>query len=91
MIVKTIWMTNMKDVIWIFKSFGFRAGLLFILGSIGTKFRRLIGRSKKPKKFEELSDEEAREVAAQFGIYPGQTRQMLNYQFKETNENRTLH
>lgn len=81
----------MKDVIWVFKSFGFKAGILFIIGAIATKTKRLLGRSKKPKKFEELSDEEARQVAAQFGIYPGQTRHMLNYHFNEQNENRTLH
>jgi len=81
----------MKDALWVFKSFGFKAGVLFVLGAVGLKIRRLLGRSKKPKKFEELSDEEARKVAAQFGIFPGQSRHMLNYQFNEQNENRTLH
>jgi hypothetical protein len=81
----------MKDTFWVFKSFGFRAGILFVAGAISIKLKRLIGLAKKPKKFEELSDAEAREIASAYGIYPGQTRNMLNYQFNEQNENRTLH
>lgn len=81
----------MKDALWVFKSFGFLAGVRFIAGAVHIKLKRLVGLSKKPKKFEELSDDEAREIASAYGIYPGQTRNMLNYQFNEQNENRTLH
>lgn len=81
----------MKDAYWVFKSFGFRAGVYFIAGTVSTTVKRILGLSKKPKKFEELSDHEAREVAAAFGIYPWQNRDMLNYRFNEENENRTLH
>ena len=81
----------MKDAIWVFKSFGFKAGVLFVLGAIAVRFKRLIGKAKKPKKFEELSDKEAREVAQAFGLSPWQNRATLDDQFNHINEDRTLH
>ena len=81
----------MKDAIWVFKSFGLKAGILFVVGSVATKFKRLIGLAKKPKRFEELSDEEARQLASAFGISPYQGRDVMNSQFNDYNHNRTLH
>jgi hypothetical protein len=52
--------------------------------------KRLLGRAKKPKRFEELSDEEAKQVAWAFGIYRWQDRQDLNEQFGN-NDERVLH
>jgi hypothetical protein len=80
----------MKDAIWVFKSFGFKAGVLFVVGTITTGIKRLLGRAKKPKRFEELSDEEARQVAWAFGIFQWQDRQDLNDKFGN-NDERVLH
>ena len=74
----------MKDASWVFKQFGFKAGILFVMGSLGTGFKRLIGVAKKPKKFEELSPHEVEMVEKSFGIY--RWRDPTNH-----NENRTLH
>jgi len=41
----------MKDAIWVFKSFGFRAGILFVVGTVTTGIKRLFGGAKKPKRF----------------------------------------
>ena len=80
----------MKDAFWVFKSFGLKAGFLFVAGTIATAFRRLFGRAKKPKRFEELSDEEAQQVARAFGIFSWQDRQDLNERIGN-NDERTLH
>ena len=80
----------MKDTFWVFKSFGLKAGFLFVAGTIATAFKRLFGRAKKPKRFEELSDEEAQQVARAFGIFSWQDRQDLNERIGN-NDERTLH
>jgi vancomycin permeability regulator SanA len=80
----------MKDAYWVFKSFGFKAGILFVVGATTMGIKRLLGRAKKPKRFEELSDEEAKQVAWAFGIYRWQDRQDLNEQFGN-NDERVLH
>lgn len=81
----------MKDALWVFKAFGFKAGVLFVAGTIATGFKRLLRLTKKPKKFEELSDTEARQLASAFGINPYQGRDAMNSQFNDYNHNRTLH
>ena len=80
----------MKDAIWVFRSFGFKAGILFVVGVISTGIKRLFGRAKKPKRFEELSDEEAQQVARAFGIFTWQDRQDLNEKIGN-NDERVLH
>lgn len=80
----------MKDAIWIFKSFGIKAGVLFVWGAAVLWFKRLFGRAKKPKRFEELSDEEAQQVARTFGIFQWQDRQDLNEKIGN-NDERVLH
>ena len=80
----------MKDALWVFKSFGIKAGILFMAGAVAMKFKRLFGLAKKPKRFEELSDEEAKQVAWAFGIFQWQDRQDLNEKIGN-NDERTLH
>lgn len=80
----------MKDAYWVFKSFGLKAGFLFVAGTIATTVKRLLGRAKKPKRFEQLSDEEAQQVARAFGIFSWQDRQELNEKIGN-NDERILH
>lgn len=80
----------MKDAYWVFKSFGLKAGILFVTGTVATSFKRLFGSVKKPKRFEELSDAEAQEVARAFGIFQWQDREELNEKIGN-NDERTLH
>ncbi len=82
--------TKMKDVIWVFRSFGFIAGVKFVWDATNLYFRRLVRREKSPKRFEELTDEEARNVAWAFGIFRWQDRQDLNEQWSRLDD-RTLH
>lgn len=49
----------MKDAFWIFKSFGFLAGIRFVIGAAFLGIKRRLGLVKKPKRFEDLSLEEA--------------------------------
>lgn len=80
----------MKDALWVFKSFGLKAGILFVVGTITTGIKRFFGLAKKPKRFEELSDEEAQQVARAFGIFQWQDRQDLNEKIGN-NDERVLH
>ena len=80
----------MKDALWVFKSFGLKAGILFVTGTAATSIKRLFGLAKKPKRFEELSDEEAQQIARAFGIFQWQDRQELNEKIGN-NDERTLH
>lgn len=77
---------EMKDIIWVFRSFGFRAGVTFIWDSLVRKLRR---RSAAPS-FEQLTDEEARQVAWAFGIYRWYDREDLNSQWNAFDKH-TLH
>ena len=92
----TIGMTNagnrdtMKDAIWVFKSFGFKAGAIYVVEASVLWVKRLLGLAKKSKRFEDLTDEEARNVAWAFGIFRWQDRQDLNEQFNKFEE-RVLH
>jgi len=61
-----------------------------VVGVISTGIKRLFGRAKKPKRFEELSDEEAQQVARAFGIFTWQDRQDLNEKIGN-NDERVLH
>lgn len=76
----------MKDIIWIFRSFGFIIGLRFVWDSLVRKLRR------KPAApiFEDLNDEEARQVAWSFGIFRWSDREDLNQQWNAF-EKHTLH
>lgn len=80
----------MKDIIWIFRDFGFWAGAHYCWDSLVVKVSRLISRKPTPKLFEELSDKEARQVAWAFGIYKWNSRQDLNDQWNVF-ESHTLH
>jgi hypothetical protein len=77
---------DMKDIVWIFRSFGFRAGITFVWDSLVRKLRR---KSSAPI-FEELNDEEARQVAWAFGIFRWQDREDLNDQWNAFDKH-TLH
>lgn len=81
----------MKDALWVFKSFGLKAGVLFVVGTLSTRLKRLTGISKKPKRFDELSDEEARKIALALGVNPFQTRDQLNNEVEDNLNSRTLH
>jgi hypothetical protein len=77
---------EMKDIIWIFRSFGFIIGLRFVWDSLVRKLRR---KTQAPI-FEELNDEEAQQVAWSFGIFRWIDRQDLNDQWNAI-EKHTLH
>lgn len=79
----------MKDVIWVFRSFGFVAGMIFIKDSLLRLFRK---KSKRPRMFETLTDEEAQNVAWAFGIYRWTDRKDLNAQWNDMEQRfHTLH
>lgn len=65
------------DALWVFKSFGFRAGIKFLWDTFWLKVKRLLKR-EKVKRFEDLSDAEAEQAAWAFGIYKWEDRDHLN-------------
>ena len=77
---------EMKDIIWIFRSFGFMVGLRFVWDGLVRKLRR---KTQAPI-FEDLNDEEARHVAWSFGIFRWTDREDLNDQWNAF-EKHTLH
>lgn len=80
----------MKDVIWVFRDFGFWAGVHYCWDAMVVRVRRLVSRPPSPKRFEDLTDEEARNVVWAFGIYKWNNREELNEQWKVF-ESHTLH
>jgi len=79
----------MKEIIWVFRSFGFIAGMIYIKDLILRRFRR---KTKHPQVFENLTDEQARNVAWAFGIYRWSDRKDLNRQWNELEQRfHTLH
>lgn len=66
-----------SDALWIFKSFGFRAGIKFLWDSFLLKVKRLLIR-ETPMRFEDLTDEEAEKVAWAFGLHKWDDRDHLN-------------
>jgi hypothetical protein len=66
-----------KDTLWIFRTFGFKAGVRFLWDSIKLFFKRTVKR-EKPMKFSELTDAEAEQVAYAFGIHKWEDRDHLN-------------
>lgn len=79
----------MKDIIWVFRSFGFIAGIIYIKDS----FLRLFRRKRKPAQmFEDLTDEQAQSIAWAFGIYRWTDRKDLNRQWNDFEQRmNTLH
>ena len=80
----------MKNVFWVFQSFGFRAGIRYVWDAFWLKMRRLFRLSPKPMKFEDLTDEQAEKVAWAFGLYQWEDREDLNKKWVHF-ENQTLH
>lgn len=79
----------MKEIIWVFRSFGFIAGLIFLKDVVVRLFRK---KSKRPQLFEDLTDEQARNVAWAFGIFRWADREDLNRQWNEMEQRfHTLH
>jgi hypothetical protein len=79
----------MKDAIWVFRSFGFIAGIIYVKDSFLRLFRK---KSKKANMFEDLTDEQARNVAWAFGIYRWTDREDLNRQWNDFEQRmNTLH
>jgi hypothetical protein len=79
----------MKEVIWVFRSFGFIAGLIYIKDMILRLFRK---KQKHPQVFEHLTDDQARNVAWAFGIFRWSDREDLNRQWNELEQRfNTLH
>lgn len=79
----------MKDIIWVFQSFGFIAGIIFIKDMVVRRFRK---KPKRQQMFEELSDEAARSIAWAFGIYRWTDRKDLNRQWNDLEQRfHTLH
>lgn len=66
-----------KDALWVFQSFGFKAGIRFLWDSFSLRIKRLIKRQKVTR-FEDLSDTEAEAAALAFGIYKWDDRAHLN-------------
>ena len=77
---------NMKDIIWVFRSFGFIIGIRFLWDSLVRRLQR----KKQAPVFQDLTDEEARQVAWAFGIFRWSDREDLNQQW-EAIEKHTLH
>lgn len=77
---------DMKDVIWAFRSFGFIIGIRFLWDCLVRRLRR----KKSAPVFQELTDEEARQVAWAFGIFRWSDREDLNQQWEAIEKN-TLH
>ena len=83
------WSTKMKEIIWVFRSFGFIAGILYLKDKILRLFRK---KSKRVEVFEDLTDEQARNVAWAFGIFRWTDREDLNRQWNEFEKRlNTLH
>lgn len=79
----------MKDIIWVFRSFGFIAGLIFLKDSVVRLFRK---KQKREQMFEDLTDNQARDVAWAFGIYRWTDREDLNRQWNDFEQRmNTLH
>ena len=79
----------MKNFVWILKEFGIVAALVYLWHSLLREVGRLFHR-EHIKRFEELSDEEAKQVAYCMGIYRWRDREELNEIWKEF-DGRTLH
>lgn len=79
----------MKDIIWVFRSFGFLAGVIYVKDLIARLFRK---KAKSAQVFEDLTDEQARNVAWAFGIFRWTDREDLNRQWNEFEQRiNTLH
>ena len=79
----------MKNFVWILKSFGVVASVVFLWHSLLREVGRLF-RRERIKRFEDLTDEEAYQTARAFGIYKWYDREDLNQTWKEF-DGRTLH
>lgn len=78
-----------KDIIWVFRSFGFIVGCIYLKDAFLRLFRK---KSKKQEMFEDLTDEQARDVAWAFGIYRWTDREDLNRQWNDFEQRmNTLH
>jgi hypothetical protein len=75
-------MASVKTILWVYRSFGFRAAILYVKDVILVGLRRLGGEEVAPR-FEDLTDAEARDVANAFGIYRWYDRDDLNRQWYE--------
>lgn len=79
----------MRDIIWVFRSFGFIAGMTFLKDSFLRLFRR---KNKKQQMFEDLTDEQAEKIAWAFGIFRWTDRKDLNRQWNDFEQQfHTLH
>lgn len=52
----------MQDALWIFRSFGFKAGVRYCWGTFWLKVRRALGLAPKPIDFSELSYEDIEDM-----------------------------
>lgn len=70
----------MKDALWVFRTFGWKAGIRFVLNTLERKLKKRIEKPKKVPTFEELSDDEAESTAWAAGLSDWQrgNRQSLN-------------
>jgi hypothetical protein len=77
-VVKTI----VQDSVWMFRSFGFMAGVRFL---VNTTIRnlRLLWKKEEPTRFKDLSDEDAQACAWAFGIHTWTDRADLNRQWNK--------
>lgn len=74
---------------WIVKSFGIKAGILYLWDTMHLKFNKWFhsNKLKRTKSFNDLSDEDAEKTAISFGIHQWDDRDHLNkiwQSFKKT-------
>ncbi len=78
----------LKNFIWVLKNFGIVVSMIYLWNSLCLRIKRLFSR-ERIKRFEDLTDEEATQVAMAFGIYKYYDRHDLNQIWKDFD--RTLH
>jgi hypothetical protein len=86
----------MREVFFVFRWFGFGAGMMFIFDSILRAIRRFLNRlSRKrfPIRFEDLTDDEARMTLWAAGIsgWEDKCREEMNRIWNEFITNETIH
>lgn len=55
------------NALWVFRNFGFKTTLRFVWDSLKLSLKRLVS-GEKPKKFSELTDDEAEEVTLRMTV-----------------------
>lgn len=66
---------------WVLRSFGLMAGIRYLWDMTKLRIKRLVTK-EKVKRFEDLSDEEAEQVAWAFGLHQWDNRDHLNRVWK---------